>query len=91
MNHTAQESLGWRTPVEWLLGYTPDITVLLQFVFWEPVYFARNEASFPEQPDEELGRFVGIADVVGNSVTFKILTEDEDYLEICGTNSYKRR
>ena len=25
-NHTAQASLGWRTPTEWLLGCTPDIT-----------------------------------------------------------------
>ena len=76
MNHTAHERLGWRTPTEWLLGYTPDITVLLTFVFWEPVYYAVNEATFPETPQEALGRFVGIADVVGASVTFKILTED---------------
>ena len=33
-NHTAHERLGWRTPTEWLLGYTPDITVLLIFTFW---------------------------------------------------------
>ena len=76
MNHTAQESLGWRTPTEWLLGYTPDITVLLCFVFWEPVYYAVDEASFPADPDEALGRFVGISEVVGATVTFKILTED---------------
>ena len=75
MNHTAQERLGWRTPTEWLLGYTPDITVLLQFSFWEPVYYARNEDSWPSDPSEELGRFVGIADVVGAAITFKILTE----------------
>ena len=75
-NHTAHERLGWRTPCEWLLGYTPDITVLLCFVFWEPVYYAVNEASFPSTPDEALGRFVGIADCVGSSVSFKILTED---------------
>ena len=68
--------LGWRTPTEWLLGYTPDITVLLIFTFWEPVHYAVNEASFPETPDEALGRFVGIADVVGATVTFKMLTED---------------
>ena len=75
-NHTAHESLGWRTPSEWLLGYTPDISVLLIFVFWEPVYYAVNEATWPEDPHEALGRFVGIADTVGAAVTFKILTED---------------
>ena len=36
-NHTAFKSLNNRTTIEWLLGYTPDISVLLQFCFWEPV------------------------------------------------------
>ena len=75
MNHTAQERLGWHTPTEWLLGYMRDITVLLQFTFWELVYYPSDEARFPEVPDEELGRFVGIVDVVGATITYKILTE----------------
>ena len=45
-------------------------------MFWEPVYYAVQEPSFPSETSEALGRFVGIADVVGNSVSFKILTED---------------
>ena len=76
MNHAAQERLGWRTPPEWLLQHTPDITVLLIFIFWEPVCYAVNEASFPETPNKALGRFVGMADTVGAAVTFKILTKD---------------
>ena len=75
-NHTAQASLGWRTPTEWLLGCAPDITALSCFHFWEPVCCAVEEASCPEQPNEALGRFVGIADVVGASIIFKILTEE---------------
>ena len=39
-NHTAQERLGSRTLTEWLLRFTPDISVLLIFIFWEPVYYA---------------------------------------------------
>ena len=39
LNHVASERLGWRTPSEWLLGSTPDITVLLYFVFFQPVYY----------------------------------------------------
>src|SRR5512137_399541 len=75
-NHTAILSLGNRTPTEWLLGYTPDITVLLQFQFWEPVYYAKYDAKFPADNTEMLGRFVGIAENVGNAMTFKILTEE---------------
>ena len=58
-----------------MLGFTPNITVLLQFTFWELVYYPSDEARFPEVPDEELGRFVGVADVVGATITYKILTE----------------
>jgi hypothetical protein len=58
-----------------LLGYTPDITVLLQFYFFEPVYYQQLDGKFPDDPKECLGRFVGIAETVGSAITFKILTE----------------
>ncbi len=73
-NHMARERLGWRTPIEWLLGYTPDITVMLIFHFWEPVYYATNEAEWPSDNSEALGMFVGIAECVGSAITFKVLT-----------------
>jgi hypothetical protein len=76
-NHTAVDSLGGRTPIEWLLGYTPDILVLLQFQFWEPVLYAKYEGKFPSDSTELKGRFVGIAENVGHSMTYKILTEDD--------------
>jgi hypothetical protein len=75
-NHSAIPSLNNRTPVEWLLGYTPDITVFLQFQFWEPVYYAKYDAKFPADSTEALRMFVGIAENVGNAMTFKILTAD---------------
>ena len=75
-NHTAVDSLGGRTPTEWMLGYTPDISVLLQFRFYEPVYYAKYDAKFPSDSTELCGRFVGIADNVGHAMTYKILTED---------------
>ena len=75
-NHTAFDSLNGRTPTEWLLGYTPDIMVLLQFHFWEPVFYAKYDGKFPGDSTECLGRFVGIAENVGNAMTFKVLTEN---------------
>ena len=75
-NHTAYKSLGWRTPTEWLLGYTPDISVLLQFIFFEPVFYAKYEPSFPSDSTELIGRFVGIAENVGHPMTYRILTEN---------------
>ena len=72
-NHLAHERLGWRTPAEWLTGHTPDITVLMAFIFYQPVYYRQFDT---ENSEEELGRFVGIAESVGHSMTYKILTKD---------------
>ena len=39
-NHTGRESLKWRTHIKVSKGETrPDITGLLQFTFWEQVYY----------------------------------------------------
>ena len=46
LNHVTRESPNWRTPTEWLLGYTPDITVFLVFIFWEGVHHKEVEPAF---------------------------------------------
>ena len=76
LNHTAVESLKWRTPIECLTGSTPDISAIMLFLFWEKIYYKNNDAAFPSESNERLGRFVGIADSVGHALTFKVLTED---------------
>ncbi len=70
------------TPMQALTGQTPDISILLCFTFWEPVYFANADAlsysgkiSFPSQSAEDLGRFVGFGNNIGDALTFKILTD----------------
>ena len=71
------DSLGGRTPIEWMLGHTPNISVLLQFQFWEPVYYHKyDDGKFPSEITEELGRCVGIAETTGHSMTYKILMAD---------------
>jgi len=41
------------------------------------VLYAKYDAKFPSDSTELLGRFVGIAENVGHSMTYKILTEDD--------------
>jgi len=86
MNHTAHESLGWRTPIEWLLGFTPDISVLLEFIFWQPVYYLLYDKG-EDNPEERLGRFVGISENVGHSMTFKILSESNQIIHRASVRS----
>ena len=76
LNHTAVESLNWRTPLEVLTGSTPDISSLLTYQFWEPVYYKAVDSSFPSDSNEKRGRFVGIAEHVGHALTYKVLTDD---------------
>ena len=75
-NHLAREGLGWRTPMEWVNGFTPDISQILQFQFYEPVYYKLIDHEKWGGSNEALGRFVGFAENIGHAMTFKILTED---------------
>ena len=75
-NRMACEPLHWRMPLERLTGSTPDISPLLRFTFWEPVYCRLEDADFPSANTEGRGHWVGIADHVGHAMTYKILTND---------------
>ena len=76
LNHTATESINWRTPLEKLSGSTPGISSMLLFQFWEKIYYKHDIPSFPSESTERIVRFVGIADHVGHALTIKVLTED---------------
>jgi hypothetical protein len=76
LNFTASASLNWRTPMEILTGSRPDISPLLSFQWWEPVYFKLDDASFPSDSRDRCGRFVGISEHVGHARTYMILAND---------------
>jgi hypothetical protein len=57
-------------------GTTNDISQLLYFSFYEPVYYHDDDSPFPSASKECRGRWVGISENVGNFMTFKILTDD---------------
>ena len=77
LNHLASELLNWRTPIEVLSGSTPDLSPLMQYHFWEPVYYLIDDKQkFPSETVEKFGRFVGISENVGDAMTFKVLTDD---------------
>jgi hypothetical protein len=56
-------------------GSTQDISPLLRFYWWEPVYFKVDDAVFPSTSREERGHFVGISTNVGHAMTYKILCD----------------
>ena len=57
-NRVADASLGNKTPTEVAFGETPDISDILQFTFYQPVYYHAPNAPYPST-EEKLGRFWG--------------------------------
>ena len=78
LNFTATQSIGWITPHQAFFGTTPDISALLQFTFYQPVYFSDKEA-FPDS-DERLGHWIGVAENKGDTLTYWILAENNQVL-----------
>ena len=80
LNHLASPTLQGICPVQALEGTTPDISFLLHFSFFEPVYYridsSEPDLNFPSSSNEKKGYWVGFADNQGDSLTWRILTED---------------
>jgi hypothetical protein len=53
-----------------------DVSPLLWFHWYQPVFFKVDHASFPIESPEALGYFVGIAPHCGHAMTFCILHDD---------------
>jgi hypothetical protein len=78
-NYTARENLNWRTPFEKRHGYTPDISAYLLYPFWDKIYYLDTEQKYP-YTKELPGHFLGVADNVGDALTFYILAQNQQVL-----------
>ena len=78
LNVTASPSLDRITPLQALTRQVPDISHLLHFSFWEPVYYKvdENESDhrFSSQSSVKRRHWVGFADNKGDHLTWKIIT-----------------
>ena len=87
LNHLASPTLQGICPVQALEGTTPDISFLLHFSFYEAVYYridsSEPDLNFPSSSNEKKGYWVGFADNQGDSLTWRILTEDTQKIIIC--------
>ena len=87
LNHLASPTLQGICPVQALQGTTPDVSFMLHFSFYEPVYYridsSEPDLNFPSSSNEKKGYWVGFADNQGDSFTWRILTEDTKKIIIC--------
>ena len=55
LNHTATKSLDWKSPLQAMYGYKPDISAILLFRFWEKIYYKNIDARFSTTRQRSLG------------------------------------
>ena len=86
LNHCVDPMLGdgTKSPLQIATFQMTDISPLLYFYFWEPVYFLldEKERKFPGKSKECRGHWVGVSEHIGNKMTYKIITDDTGE-EIC--------
>jgi hypothetical protein len=78
-NVCADESIGYRIPREVQHGGLQDISAFLEYKFYEPILYLDCDETFPSSK-EKPGWWVGVANNVGDAMTFKILTDDSHHV-----------
>ena len=76
LNHIACNALDGKIPLSALTGITPDISIILLFTFYQPVFYATYDQHFPSENEERAGYWVGLGEHCGDAMTHKILDHD---------------
>ena len=76
LNHIACTALAGKIPLLALTGITPDISIILLFTFYQPVFYATYDQHFPSESEERAGYWVGFGEHCGDAMTHKILDQN---------------
>ena len=74
-NRTSNQQLDWKTPFEAQFGETPD-TSCLRFKFYQPIRIYNPFSKFPHDRWQK-GRYLGVAEDVGDDITYIVEVEKE--------------
>ncbi len=75
LNHIACKALDGAVPLLVLYGITPDISIIMLYTFYQPVFYATHDQNFPSQSEERAGHWVGFGEHCGDAMTHKILDD----------------
>ena len=67
------EALDGNVPLGMLYGVSPDISILLLYTFYQPVFYATHNQSYPSVSEERAAHWVGFGD---DALTHKLLDDD---------------
>ena len=64
LNHISCAALDGEIPLLALSGITPDISIILLFSFYQPVFGATYNQTFPSESEDRTGYWVGLGSIV---------------------------
>ena len=76
LNHIACTALDGKLSLLALTCITPDISIILLFTFYQPVFYATYDQNFPSESEERAGYWVRFGEYCGDSMTHKILDHE---------------
>ena len=56
--------------------YTPYISIILLFTFYQPVFYSSDDQNFPSESEERAGYWVGFGQHCGDAMTHKLLDHE---------------
>ena len=65
LSHISIASLGGQVPLQVLYAVTPDISIMLLYTFYEPLFFATHGQHFPSESEERAASWVGFIEHCG--------------------------
>ena len=76
LNHIACAALDGKIPLFALTGITPDISILLLFTFYQPLFYAKYDQHFPSESEERAGYWVSFGERCGDAMAHKLLEHE---------------
>ena len=76
LNHIACPGLDGKIPLFALTGITPDISIILLFTFYQPVFYATHDIHFPSECEEGAAYWVDFGEHCGDAMTHQLLDHE---------------
>ena len=73
LNHISCADLDGKIRLFALTWYDPDISIILLFTFYQPVFYATYDQIFPSESEERAGYWVGFGEHCGDAMTHKLI------------------
>ena len=73
LNHIACAALDGKIPLFVLTGITPEISIILLFNFYQPVFYATHDQHLPTENEERAAYCVALGEHCGDAMTHKLL------------------